>query len=307
MSEALTISLSALASQINEQHDQATRHAITALEHARRVGVLLQEAKQQVGHGDWLTWLASNCNVSPRQAQRYLKVANNWQAITKNDAASYLTIDDAIALTQQSDKPLVLASEDTDLTMAADTREIAVFEPAEPAEDRKPHVSHNSGDNEWYSPADYVAAGRDVLGAIDLDPASSQEANAVVGATKIYTADDDGLQQPWRGRLWINPPYAKDLCARFVEKLVDDYSLGDVSEAVVLVNNATETQWFQMATRASSAVCFPDKRVRFWKPDGTKGQPLQGQAVFYFGSDTSKFGKAFAKFGEVLGRIGGGE
>jgi hypothetical protein len=35
--------------------------------------------------------------VSARQAQRYLKVANNWQAITKNDATSHLTIDDAIA------------------------------------------------------------------------------------------------------------------------------------------------------------------------------------------------------------------
>lgn len=90
-------SLSVLASQINDQHDRATRHATSALEHARQAGVLLQQAKQQVGHGGWLTWLADNCNVSPRQAQRYLKVANNWQAIAKNDATSYLTIDDAIA------------------------------------------------------------------------------------------------------------------------------------------------------------------------------------------------------------------
>lgn len=96
---AETVSLSALADQINEQHSQATRHATTAIEHARQAGELLSQAKQQIPHGDWLTWLASNCNVSPRQAQRYLKVANNWQAITKNDATSYLTIDDAIALT----------------------------------------------------------------------------------------------------------------------------------------------------------------------------------------------------------------
>ncbi len=92
-------SLSALASQINDQHDRATGHAKSALEHARQAGELLQQAKQQIPHGEWLPWLSANCRVSARQAQKYLKVAKNWQAITKNDAAAHLTIDDAIAST----------------------------------------------------------------------------------------------------------------------------------------------------------------------------------------------------------------
>ena len=90
-------SLSVLAVKINDQHDRAIGHATSALEHARQAGDLLQQAKQQVPHGEWLGWLSANCKVSARQAQRYLKVANNWKAITKYDAASYLTIDDAIA------------------------------------------------------------------------------------------------------------------------------------------------------------------------------------------------------------------
>lgn len=164
----------------------------------------------------------------------------------------------------------------------------------------KPHVSHNSGNNEWYTPEEYIESARVTMGVIELDPATSDEANQVVRAQMYYTAEDDGLAQEWHGKVWMNPPYASDLVGRFADKLIGHYEAGQVGEAIVLVNNATETQWFQSLARCASAICFPARRVKFWSPDGGVGQPLQGQAVLYLGHAPQDFEQNFACFGLLV-------
>lgn len=162
------------------------------------------------------------------------------------------------------------------------------------------HVSQNSGNNEWYTPEEYIKAATVVLGEIDLDPASTPEANAVVGAKAFYTVEQKGHLQPWRGRLWLNPPYSQPEIQQFSTKLAESVIAHDVSAAVVLVNNATETEWFRTIANVARGCCFPEGRVKFWSPDRDSATPLQGQAVFYIGTNFGLFQKQFRSFGTIL-------
>lgn len=158
------------------------------------------------------------------------------------------------------------------------------------------HVSDDS--YEWYTPTEYIDAARRVMGGIDLDPASCAEANKVVGARAFYSLEDDGLTREWRGRVYLNPPYSYPAVEQFCQRLVEEHNAGKVKQAVVLVNNSTDSAWFHDLARACGAFCLTRGRVRYWGPNSA--QARQGQAFFYLGPERDAFMREFAAFGIVV-------
>lgn len=140
--------------------------------------------------------------------------------------------------------------------------------------------------DEWYTPPSILTAARDVLGTIDLDPASSEIANLTVQATRY---------------VWLNPPYTQPACAQFCHKAVELFDAGEIRQAIILINNSTETAYFQALLALASAVCFPSRRIKFLDPEGRpSNRSLQGQVMIYLGPEASRFRSSFGRFGAVL-------
>ena len=243
------------------QHLAATANRAhrSVISQALIAGQALLEAKEIVGHGGWAKWIEQHCVFSERTARVYMQVARNPKTAGTADS----------------------------LVDALDTLKA------------KGRYAFCSGDEEWFTPKTIVDAARSVLGRIDLDPASCQQANAVVKAGRYFTVKDDGLRQAWRGRVFLNPPYSRVKIQTFIEKLIAHVENGTVTEAIVVVNSEVEVKWFRSLAAVSAAVCFPTGRVRFWKPGkGTGTSPL-GQAIVYAGRRPKKFERAVRRFGHV--------
>jgi ParB family chromosome partitioning protein len=140
------------------------------------------------------------------------------------------------------------------------------------------------------------------MGSIDLDPASSELANRTVLATEYFTKQMDGLQQKWYGNVWLNPPYSQPLMSQFSDAIVG--KCAEYEQAIILVNNATETQWFQQIAGIADVICMVKGRIKFIDTNGNpSGAPLQGQCIFYVGDNTASFIREFNQYGTCLKRI----
>jgi hypothetical protein len=153
--------------------------------------------------------------------------------------------------------------------------------------------------HEWYSGPAVVEAARQVLGGIDLDPASSKKANEIVQATSFYTIRHDGLRQPWSGRLWLNPPYGTH-APKWVRRFAEAFP-HDVPAAILLlaVHHMT-TKWFAPLAALQPIACMPDHRLPF---SGSVEHPMHGSVILGFGVEEGRFREAFRPFRGSIWRV----
>lgn len=173
---------------------------------------------------------------------------------------------------------------------------------------------HTCDSPEWYTPSPFVEAAREVMGAIDLDPASHEEANQTVKAARFFTVEDDGLKHPWFGRVFVNPPgglvalfWTKLMQREFVEGIWIGYSLEQLQTLQMIGGQKTPLDF---------SMCVPRRRIAFvensakkdariekmiaaGKVPNQKSQPSHANYISYIGPNSGTFQRVFSQFGQV--------
>ena len=163
-----------------------------------------------------------------------------------------------------------------------------------PTERRAEMAVHYSSDSpEWYTPPDIIERTIQALGGIDLDPCSNSREEPNVPAHRPFTIGDDGLLRPWKGTVYMNPPYGREIEA-WVEKLCGEYEAGNVTEAVALVPARTDTKWFRRMRRYPR--CFVHGRLAFSGHETSAPFP---NAIIYLGDNLDRFVAAFGTLGDT--------
>lgn len=116
-------------------------------------------------------------------------------------------------------------------------------------------VFYSSKTDMWATPQDFFDA-LDAEFHFTLDACAVKE-NAKCEA--YYTPEQDGLDQPWTGRVWCNPPYGRNV-GQWVKKAHDTASGGFV---VMLLPARTDTRWFHDYIYGKTEVRFIKGRLKF--------------------------------------------
>lgn len=168
-------------------------------------------------------------------------------------------------------------------------------------EKRDAHVMRVMGSSEspeWYTPQEIVRLSIELLGEIDLDPCSNSHEAPNVPARTLYTKEEDGVSQNWRGKTYLNPPYGSEI-PQWIEKLVNSYEYGDVEEALALLPARIDTQWFQPLYKYP--MCNVRGRLQFENASNSAPFP---SVIVYLGERIEDFIKVFKDRGPIMRRIG---
>ncbi len=156
--------------------------------------------------------------------------------------------------------------------------------------------SEGLGSDEWYTQSMYIKAARELMGSIDLDPATCEEAQQRVQADTYYTIEDDGFSQEWRGNVWLNPPFSNG--GEWMRKLLEEYQAGNVQQAAAVTHAYLDAKWWHEIADAGVPMVFTKGRPK-WHRDGKLIPSRSNGGVFYFFGPTEKYEQFFEAFAEL--------
>lgn len=171
---------------------------------------------------------------------------------------------------------------------------------------------------EQYTPRFIWEIAERVFGRIDVDPASEEvPENTVqlrlgtvtksefvynIPAKIHYSRRQNGLKKKWVGKVWLNPPFGRDVIEWF-EKLARELKSGRTTEAIVLWKAALETQAGRYLIRIPEyrVSVVPDARVNYLsgeKKGGGDGSSFTTM-IYYLGPNEDAFINEFKSIGDI--------
>ena len=167
------------------------------------------------------------------------------------------------------------------------------------------NAQHSQVKAEWYTPETFLLVAKKVLGTIDLDPASDENGNILVGAQRFITKEQDGLTCEWLPddthpvTIWMNPPGPvrrkkgapmlpenRPLPKLFWERLMVYRSRNQVQHAIVAafsIEQLQQSQNWGVSSMMEFPFCIPKRRVQ-WNaaPDAAEANsPTHASAFIY--------------------------
>lgn len=129
----------------------------------------------------------------------------------------------------------------------------------------RPAQIRADGHEEWLTPKWLI----DVLGTFDLDPCAPIKRPWDM-ARRHFTLLDNGLIQPWDGRVWLNPPYGNQ-AQRWMSRMAEH------GNGIALLFARTDTKmFFEYVWPCAGAVMFLEGRLFFCYVDGRAAKQNAG-------------------------------
>ncbi len=144
-----------------------------------------------------------------------------------------------------------------------------------------PQVAQTNDD--WYTPQWIF----ETLGLqFDLDVAAPPGGIPWIPAHRHFTKEDDGLNQPWHGKVWMNPPFSKmtPWALRFLEH----------RNGVALLPMA-RSRWFAKLWDSDAVIAALPDDLKFMK----EGKPMSMSFPALLVAFTDECVEAISRIGKV--------
>lgn len=153
------------------------------------------------------------------------------------------------------------------------------------------HQSARMKKDEWLTPPHIL----EKLGVFDLDPCSPIN-RPWDTALNHFTIIDDGLKQPWKDRVYCNPPYSSQT-EIWLNKLSDH------NNGIALIFARTETKmFFKEVWGKASALLFIKGRLFFHHSTGERAKSNAGapSVLIAYGSNNAQILKSCGIEGKYI-------